>query len=213
MPIEIKPEPHDAFHRYVRLPLGRAIAAFLLFILGPTRVKGKGHVPREGGLLILANHISDIDPVMLQYASPLPIHFMAKSELYEMKGLGKIISKYKAFPDKRGEPDRAAIKHAVALLKIGEVVAIFPEGQLSEDGQLQELKPGVTLLARMAQTPVICCGLKNTDCIMPYGKTTPRPAFTWVEAKWSDPQTFKADITPEEFLAWAERQLRELTDQ
>ena len=76
---------------------------------------------------------------------------MAKSELFDMKIIGKMIRCFQGFPVKRGEPDRASMRHAIELLKMGEVVAVFPEGQLSEDGELQELKAGVALIVRQLQ--------------------------------------------------------------
>jgi 1-acyl-sn-glycerol-3-phosphate acyltransferase len=135
---------------------------------------------------------------------------MAKSELFDIKVLGKMI-RMNAFPVKRGEPDRAALKHAIKLLQMGEPVCIFPEGQLSETGELQELKPGVALIARSAGVPVICVGLKNTNKMLPYGTLLPRPGFTWMEATWGEPRTFDKSTETEEFLTWVSGQLRELT--
>lgn len=161
-------------------------------------------------MLILSNHLADADPVVVQLACPRPMHYMAKSELFEMPVLKHLIRFCGAFPVRRGEPDRGAIKQAVKLLRMGEVVCVFPEGQLSENGELQELKPGIALLARLAECQVICVGLQNTNRIMPYGKVTPRPSgrFTWV--KWGSPRSFGKDAEVEEIVAWAEEELRRL---
>ncbi len=182
----------------------------LFLILGPIRQRGKRRVPETGGVLILANHLADVDPIVVQTTCPRPIHFMAKSELFEMPVLGSIIRIFRAFPVKRGEPDRSSIKRAVQLLRMGEVVCVFPEGQLSEDGQLQELKPGIALLARMAECEVICCGLKNTNRIMPYGSLIPRPSFRSTWAQWGEPVQFEKGAEADEIVGWAEKQLREL---
>jgi 1-acyl-sn-glycerol-3-phosphate acyltransferase len=185
----------------------------LLFILGPVRVIGRYRVPKRGGLLILSNHLADVDPVVIWYASRRPIHFLAKSELFEMRFLGNFIRRCKAFPVKRGEPDRQAIKHAVKLLKAGECVAVFPEGQLSEDGLLQPILPGAGLIAKMAGVPILCCGLRGTNRIMPYGLTFPRPALGGVRVDWGEVKQFPKDVEIEEIVAWTESQLRNLTDQ
>lgn len=184
-----------------------------MFFLGPVRVVGRYRVPKTGGLLILSNHLADVDPVVLWYASRRPIHFMAKSELFEMRILGRLIRVFKAFPVKRGEPDRQAIKHAIRLLKAGECVAVFPEGQLSEDGRLQPVLPGVGLIAKMAGVPILCCGLRGTQRMMPYGTTVPRPAFGGVTVNWGEIREFSKDAEIEEITAWTESQLRMLTDQ
>lgn len=205
--------PHTRFHRWFLFPIGRAIAWLLFLILGPIRVWNRSRVPRSGGLLILANHLADVDPVAVQLACRRPIHFMAKSELFEMKVLGSVIRAFKAFPVKRGEPDRGAIKRAVQLLRMGEVVCVFPEGQLSADGKLQELKPGIALLARMAECNTICCGLENTNRIMPYGKVTPRISWHRTHARWGEARKFDKSAETEEIVGWAEAQLRSLTKQ
>ncbi len=185
----------------------------LMLALGPVRASGAYRVPREGGVLILANHLSDCDPVVLQVGCPRPIRFMAKSELFEIRVLGPLIRAFQAFPVRRDAPDRKALQQAAELLKAGHAVCIFPEGRLSEDGQLQELKAGVALVARMAQVPVICAGLIGTNRVLPYGKFVPRPSFRRTEVRWGEPRHFDAHVSAEEFLAWAEGQLRSLTGQ
>ncbi len=204
------PEPHSKAFRLFWLPLARAFAWVLMTILGPTKIKGSYRVPKEGGVLILSNHLSDIDPILVQLACPRPIHFMSKSELFEMGFLGKVLLFFKAFPVKRGEPDRDALKYAANLLKEGEVVCVFPEGQLSETGELQELKAGVALIVRMAGSPVICLGLKNSNRVMPYGTMIPRPAFRLITANWGEVRTFDKSYGAKEIMEWADGQLREL---
>jgi 1-acyl-sn-glycerol-3-phosphate acyltransferase len=193
------------------LPLARLFACVFFFLLGPYRVRGAYRVPKEGPLLILPNHVADLDPPFVQFACPRPVHFMAKSELFEMKVVGPLIRFFGAFPVKRGEPDRNSIRHAVELLKSGEAVGVFPEGQLSEDGELQELKSGVALIVRMAQCPVICCGIRGMQKVMPYGKVIPRPAFSTVEAVWGEPRSFTKDASTEEILDWVKGQLLTLS--
>ncbi len=204
---------HSRWFLLVGLPLARAICWVILTLCGPFRIRGRYRIPKDGPVLVLANHISDLDPVVTQIACPRPIYFMAKSELFEMRLLGKVIRWFQAFPVKRGEPDRQAIKKAVGYLAEGGMVAVYPEGQLSETGELQELKPGIALIVRMAQCPVICLGLKRTNKVMPFGKVIPRPSWGWVTAEWGEPRTFSKSDDVEEILGWVEGQLRMLTGQ
>jgi 1-acyl-sn-glycerol-3-phosphate acyltransferase len=183
----------------------------MFLILGPLRQKNHDRVPESGGVLLLANHLADIDPIIVQLTCRRPMHFMAKSELFSIPVLGPLMRAYGAFPVKRGEPDRAAIKRAVQLLRVGEVVCVFPEGQLSETGELQELKPGIALMARMAECQVVCCGLTGTNKVMPYGKLIPRPSWHFIWAKYGQPRRFGKDAEAEEIVAWAESELRSLT--
>lgn len=194
-------------------PVLKLFVRGLMLVLGPLKVRGKANVPSSGGLLILSNHIADIDPPVVQIACKRRIHFMAKSELFEIPVLKHLIRWFHAFPVKRGEPDRAAIKHALGLLAAGEAVCIFPEGELSESGKLLPLLPGAALIVRKAGVPVVCCGLKNTNRVMPYKSVIPRPGFCFTYAEWGAPRTFSPDATQDEILGWAEAELRRLTGQ
>src|SRR5579885_640950 len=157
-----------AFYLF-QFPVVKGFAWLVMFLLGRIKSVGKKNIPRDGGLLILCNHRSDCDPVAVQVVCPRPIRFMAKSELFEMAFVKNVLRWMKSFPVKRGEPDKSAIKLAIETLKADECVCVFPEGQLTETGELQELKPGIALIVRMAGVPVICCGLRNTERVVPYG--------------------------------------------
>lgn len=194
--------------RLFGLPFLRAVCWVLMTVLGPFKRVGAYRVPKTGGVLILSNHQADVDPVAVQLACKRPIYFMAKSELFEMKGVRYILKIFHAFSVRRGEPDKGAIRHAVELLREGEAVCIFPEGELSETGELLPLKPGVALIVRMAQVPVICCGIDGTNRILPYGKLLPQPAFHTARVTWGEPHTFSKDADTETILSWVEGQLR-----
>jgi 1-acyl-sn-glycerol-3-phosphate acyltransferase len=212
MAVELPPtRPYPGWARWIVLPVGKFLARALFWILGPITPRGAYRVPRKGAVLILSNHLADVDPIAVQVACPRPIHFMAKSELFEMPVLGTLIRWYQAFPVKRGEPDRASMRHAIELLKMGEVVCVFPEGQLSEDGELQELKPGIALIVRQAGVPVICCGVRNTNKVMPYGRVVPRLSWSRVWVEWGEVREFTRENTTEEILEWAKGQLQVLT--
>jgi 1-acyl-sn-glycerol-3-phosphate acyltransferase len=179
--------------------------------MGPIRVEGAENVPRQGGLLILSNHRADVDPVLVQYACPRPLHYMAKQELFEMGMLGPLIRRYGAFPVSRGEPDRQAIRQAAGLLNAGEAVVVFPEGQLTQTGDLQELKAGIALILRLApEVPVICIGLQNSQYMLPYGQLIPRPAFRRLTLMWGKPRVFSTDASHAAVLGWTECELRRL---
>lgn len=201
------PKPHGHW----MIEILRYLVVFpLLTILGPFRFRNWKHVPRKGGLIILCNHLADCDPVVLQAACPRGIQFMSKSELWDMKIVGPLMKWWGAFPVKRGEPDRASLRIASELAKGGAAVGVFPEGQLSEDGHLQEIKPGAALIIRMAGVPVICCGLRNTNRMVPYGSMIPRPALACVTANWGDVRQFDKDSTNEEIVGWIEQEFRRL---
>ncbi|MBL8049102.1 MAG: 1-acyl-sn-glycerol-3-phosphate acyltransferase [Chthonomonas sp.] len=194
------------------LAFGRVFGTIVTFVLGPLRSIHEERLPR-GGLLIVSNHLSDCDPAFAYIGARRHVTFMAKSELFEMKSIGWFIRAFGAFPVRRGAPDRAALKKAIDYLGQGQTVGIFPEGRLSEDGKLQPLLSGVALIISRAQVPVVCCGLQNTNRVIPYGSMIPRPAFRWVWARFGRVQRFAPEATNEEIMAWLESELRRLTGQ
>jgi acyl-[acyl-carrier-protein]-phospholipid O-acyltransferase/long-chain-fatty-acid--[acyl-carrier-protein] ligase len=121
---------------------------------------GLAGLPTTGGVLLLPNHISYIDAVVLQLACPRPIRFLVYDQIYQsvflrwgLRLLGAIpISPKKA---------RAAIESAVDALAHGEVVCLFPEGALTRTATLQKLNRGYELIARKAHVPVMPVWLEN----------------------------------------------------
>lgn len=204
------PRQTKAYQR-LWLPFWRLVIGLFYLVFGPLRVVGAYRVPKTGGLLILPSHISDCDPPAVQIACPRPTHFMSKHELFAIPLLGWVMSKCGAFPVKRDTADRQALRYTVSLLKDGEAVTLFPEGECSETGELLPLKPGLGWIAKTAGVPLICCGVIGTNRIMPYSKVIPRPAFGGVKIVWGEPKRFPPEATQEEIVAWVEGQLRELT--
>lgn len=203
---------HTKLQLALWLPLARVFSKALLFVLGPVRVRGIYRVPKTGPVLVLSNHLSDMDPVIVQSSCPRALHFMAKSELFDMPFVGRMQRAFGSFAVVRGTPDRAALKQAANLLHDGEAVAIYPEGQISEDGNLQEIKAGVAIIIRMCPgVPVICCGFQGAQRIIPYGSIIPRPALHPITVTWGEPRTFVKTSTTEEILGWISGQLQELS--
>jgi 1-acyl-sn-glycerol-3-phosphate acyltransferase len=159
--------------------------AYLLF--GGIRVEGREHVPRKGGVLIAPNHISDADPSAVALALPRACWFMAKAEIFAMKFIGPLVRQLHGFPVKRYTADRSALRRAEELLEQGEAVVIFPEGQVSHDGQLQDMLPGALLVARAADAPVVPTAILGTDALLPYGKVWPRPAGRRIIVRFGPP--------------------------
>src|SRR5579862_1573065 len=121
----------------IRYVIVRSIVWVLLRILytvlGGIRLEGRANVPRKGGVMVTPNHISDADPPTMGFALPRFCYFMAKEELFQIRIIGPLIRWLHGFPVKRYTADRAALRRAEELLKVGEAVIIFPEGKISED--------------------------------------------------------------------------------
>ncbi len=205
------PAPFATWRRRFGMPFAWAVCRTFFTLLGRYRAHGRERVPRTGGLLVFANHRSDCDPPAVHAMSPRAFHYMAKSELFTMRLTAWAMWLMGAFPIKRGEPDRAALRHAADLAKLGEAVCVFPEGQLTQTGRLQEIKPGVALIVRMAGVPCVCLGLRNTDLVVPFGELRPHFAKRRVEGFWGEPRTFDKDATTGEVTAWIESELLRLS--
>ncbi len=161
--------------------------AFALY--GGIRFEGREHIPPTGGVLVTPNHISDADPPTVGVALPRACWVMAKEELFSIRIMGKLIVWLHGFPVKRYTADRAALRRAEDLLKTGNVVVIFPEGKLSQDGKLQPLLPGVLLIAEKAKVAIVPTAIIGTDKLMPYGKTTPRRVREKIIVRFGPPVT------------------------
>jgi len=119
------------------------------------QVVGAEHIPKEGPVILCANHISLLDPPLLGSGIERQVYFMAKEELFRIPVLSFLIRKFGAFPVKRGASDRASIRTALSLLEDGKIFGIFPEGTRSKTGELGPGLPGVALFALKSQAAVI----------------------------------------------------------
>jgi len=140
----------------------------VLNIVFRLRAHGRENVPAEGGLVLAANHWSNIDPWPLG----LPLfprrflRFMAKSELFWFP-LGTIITAGGAFPVRRGLADDEAIAKAVDLCRVGHVVVMFPEGTRRSKGLRKQHEArwhsGAARIALEAGVPLVPAGISGTE--------------------------------------------------
>lgn len=143
------------------------------------RSTGEEHIPREGGFVLSANHMSNLDPWPL--AIPLypdrQLRFMAKAEMYKPP-LKWILESAGAFPVRRGQRDEEAMERAVELAKSGEVVAIFPEGTRRNKGRIKRAikksvraKPrtGAARVAIAAGVPLVPAAIGGTESLLKLG--------------------------------------------
>ncbi len=135
------------------------IGSTLLFDL---KVKGVENVPRKGGVLIVANHQSYLDPMLVGVRLPRATSFLAKSELFNNRFTRWILSKLCAFSVRQGEGDIGAVREAIRRLKEGRALVIFPEGSRTQTGELDAVQPGVGLIARKAGVPVVPCIIEGS---------------------------------------------------
>ena len=138
------------------------ITNFAFNVLGKLESHGNENIPRQGGILILCNHRSYLDPFIVGSAANRELYFMARHDSFEMPLIGPLIAAHNAYPVRRGTADRAALRHTISLLKSGNVVLIFPEGTRSVDGTLGKAHGGVSFIAHNAGVPAIPAYLQGT---------------------------------------------------
>ena len=167
--------------------LANAVVAFYIFMLVPEyllrfiafmvsrcvyrfKVTGEHHLPTQGAAILTCNHVSFIDPVLLMAASPRPIYFVMDHRIFKMPVLGWFFRLVKAIPiASRAENPvmyEAAFEAAAKVLRDGDLLAIFPEGGITKDGELQPFKGGIMKILNNAKrdgldVPVIPMALTN----------------------------------------------------
>ncbi len=152
--------------------LANAVVAFYIFMLVPEyllrfvawvasrfiyrfQVRGDAHIPATGAAILACNHVSFVDAVLLMAASPRPIRFLMDHRIFQVPVLGWLFRLAKAIPvaPQKEDPQayQAAFDAAAQVLREGDLLAIFPEGGITRDGQLQPFKGGIVKILERAQ--------------------------------------------------------------
>lgn len=133
------------------------VCGFFLKTVRRMEIRGAENIPLQGGLVLVSNHRSYWDPVVIGCAMPKKrqIFFMAKHELFKVPLLSPVITRLGAFPVKRGGADRTAIRTALGHLAEGRVVGIFPEGTRSKNQDMLEPHMGAAMLSTRTGSPVL----------------------------------------------------------
>lgn len=143
-------------------PEEKPLSAFLLLI-GKMLVRrkykvkyiGLENIPKDGAFILAANHIHSYDPIMLSLATPRTIHFMAKSELFHLPIVARIMRRLNSFPIRRGTSDFTSLDFAEKIIENGWIMGIFPEGTRSRKLTPQKEKTGVAYLANRTKSSVL----------------------------------------------------------
>ena len=128
-------------------------------------VRGDHHIPTEGAAIIVANHVSFVDAIVLMAASPRPIRFVMDHRIFQVPVLGGLFRLAKAIPiaSQKDHPAiyTAAFEAADKVLADGDLLGIFPEGGITADGQLQPFKGGIMKILARRPVPVVPVALHN----------------------------------------------------
>jgi 1-acyl-sn-glycerol-3-phosphate acyltransferase len=122
------------------------------------RRTGRVNMPAAGPVLVVANHQSMFDPTMIGVASRRYLTFLARSTLFEQWPLGPMLTSLNAIPIDRGF-GKDGIQSVLKRLGEGQAVLMFPEGERTHSGEVQSLKPGVSLLIKRVKCPIVPVGV------------------------------------------------------
>src|SRR6266566_6636642 len=177
----------NLYEPYVTPPfLYHAIRWFAIFVFHLTsriRLRGLYNVPRQGAFIIASNHLAWTDIPLV----PLHLHrkvvYMAKEEYFSSK-LAWLVRFLGAFPVKRGEADRQALRAAEQQLKKGNILVIFPEGTRSKTHTLATAHAGLGMIALRSNVPVVPVAVWGSEKVLK--KFRPR-----VNVIYGEPTTFR----------------------
>ena len=132
------------------------IKSYIKILYNP-KVYGKENIPKEGSVVLVGNHKSNIDPLLVCTENKRVVHFLAKKELYKNILLKKFMENVSTIQIDRDKNDTNAIKEAIKTLKKGEILGIFPEGKrnTSKTEILLPLKQGTVSLAKKTKSALI----------------------------------------------------------
>jgi 1-acyl-sn-glycerol-3-phosphate acyltransferase len=135
--------------------VGRPTIGTAVTLATRLRVYGAARVPGSGGLVLAANHFSWVDPPALGAASPRTLYYMAKVEAHRVRGLGQLMRTFGAFPVRRGESDRDAVRLMREIVGSGNALGMFPEGTRQRSGVPGTVQPGSAMVAINEGVPIV----------------------------------------------------------
>lgn len=165
------------------------------------RVRNRTNVPRTGGVLLVANHQSYIDPVCIAVGVPRHVAYLAKKQLFRVPVLGWYLSRVNCVPIDQEGVAKEGLKAILAKLNDGWPIMVFPEGSRSDDGSMLPFSPGVLMIIKRTRASVVPVGIAGAYQAWSRHATFPRPAS--VAVVYGTPRTAEslAALPREEALA------------
>ena len=150
------------------------IVFYTLRLIWGFRCTGQERLPRQGGILVVSNHQSLLDPPACGSATrERPYTIIARESLFRFRPFAMLIRSYGAVPIERGSGDLGALRMAIKQLGMGRAVFMFPEGTRNDDGRTKAFKPGIALLARRAKATIVPMAIEGAHDIWPKSRRWP----------------------------------------
>ena len=163
------------------------------------RCRGREMVPSVGGGLLLSNHQSNLDPLLIGLASDRRLNYLARDTLFGFAPLRWLLLSFDAIAIDREGTGLAGIKETLKRLKRGEMVLLFPEGTRTRNGQVQAMKPGFCTIARRAEVPLVPVAIAGAFEAWPRQRLLPRRSVIHVH--------FGPPLAPQQYAAMTDEQI------
>ena len=177
---ETQPERRNWVWSGIQLVLRLVFALWLRY-----RARGHHDITHRGGMLLIINHQSFLDPLLVGVPLRRPVSFLARDNLFRVPFVGWVLRNTYVLPINRDSAGTGALREMIARLKAGFWVGIFPEGTRSPDGKLGEIKPGFLAMLRRAGVPVCPVGIAGADRAL--GRNHKLPHFSTVRVVFGEP--------------------------
>lgn len=146
--------------------LGKYACKLGVLIVSRVEIRSERNVPREGGVLLVANHMSHLDPPLVGSTCFRKVYFLAKKELFKGFIVGWFMRNSGQVEVERGK-GYAAVDAAVEILKEGKCICIFPEGTRSRTGEMKKPHTGIVVIASHVNVPIVPILVEGTFDVYP----------------------------------------------
>jgi 1-acyl-sn-glycerol-3-phosphate acyltransferase len=184
----------------------RAIFYIFFRVFNRLEVIGSENIPEERGVIVAANHVSYLDPLVIGAALKRRATYVAKEGLFNIPLIGTFVRTF-SLPVKRSRAQPSTIKEAVKRLREGELIVMFPEGGRIADGSILDAKRGVGVIAAISRMPVVPALIKGTEKALPVGSIFLRP--TKITVIFDNPIDIDKDETDKHFKERISRETME----
>ncbi|MGI9457594.1 MAG: lysophospholipid acyltransferase family protein [Aeoliella sp.] len=163
------------------------------------RCSGLANMPATGPVVLVANHQSNLDPLLIGCFIKRPLGYLARDTLFTGI-LGPLIRAYDAIPIDREGTGLAGIRATLKRIKQGDAVLLFPEGTRTQDGRIRPLKPGFIALVRRGKASILPVAVAGAFEALPRGRVVPRPVLIALDCGEAIPPDVIADLDDEALL-------------
>lgn len=164
--------------------VGRSLCVGFCRVWLRATVEGREHVPRQGAYILAPVHRSNMDTPIVAICTRRRLRYMGKDSLWRTSAFGWLLSALGGFPVSRDIADREALERCIDVLRGGEPLVLFPEGERKGGPIVQPLKDGAAYIALRAGVPIVPVGIGGSERVMPKG------------SKWIHPRKVHLVIGP-----------------